>query len=37
MNGVDRGPDGGAVAWFKDSEGNILAITELPPGMSLPG
>ena len=36
-NGVARGPDGGAVAWFKDSEGNILAITELPPGMSLPG
>ena len=36
VNGVERGPDGGAVAWFKDSEGNILAITELPPGMSLP-
>jgi len=37
QNGVARGPDGGAAAWFKDSEGNILAITELPPGMALPG
>lgn len=35
-NGVARGPDGGAAAWFTDSEGNILAITELPPGMALP-
>ena len=37
QNGVSRGPDGGAAAWFKDSEDNILAITELPPGMALPG
>src|SRR5690349_16521435 len=36
-NGVARGPDGGAAAWFKDSEGNILALTELPPGMEMPG
>ncbi len=35
-NGVARGPDGGASAWFTDSEGNILALTELPPGMDLP-
>ena len=36
-SGVARGPDGGAAAWFKDSEGNILSITELPPGMVIPG
>jgi catechol 2,3-dioxygenase-like lactoylglutathione lyase family enzyme len=36
QNGVARGPDGGAAAWFKDSEGNVLSITELPPGMTLP-
>lgn len=36
-NGVARGPDGGAVAWFKDSEDNVLSITELPPGMAMPG
>ena len=36
-NGVARGPDGGAPAWFTDSEGNILALTELPPGMDFPG
>ena len=36
-NGVARGPDGGASAWFTDSEGNILALTELPPGMAFPG
>lgn len=35
-NGVARGPDGGGAAWFKDSEGNILSITELPPGMEMP-
>ena len=34
-NGVSRGDNGGAVAWFKDSEGNVLSITELPPGMQL--
>jgi len=36
-NGVARGPDGGASAWFTDSEGNILALTELPAGMDFPG
>jgi catechol 2,3-dioxygenase-like lactoylglutathione lyase family enzyme len=36
-NGVARDPRGGAAAWFKDSEDNILALTELPPGMELPG
>lgn len=29
-------PDGGASAWFTDSEGNILAVTQMPPGMTLP-
>lgn len=24
-------------AWFKDSEGNILALTEMPPGMTPQG
>ena len=36
-NGVARDPAGGAAAWFKDSEDNILALTQLPPGMSFPG
>jgi predicted enzyme related to lactoylglutathione lyase len=36
-NGVARDPSGGASAWFKDSEGNILAVTQLPPGMSMSG
>ena len=37
VNGVDRGAgDGGGAAWFKDSEDNILAVTQLPPGMELP-
>jgi hypothetical protein len=37
-NGVARDPEGGgASAWFKDSEDNILALTELPPGMAMPG
>jgi catechol 2,3-dioxygenase-like lactoylglutathione lyase family enzyme len=35
-NGVARDPEGGAAAWFKDSEGNVLSITELPAGMALP-
>jgi catechol 2,3-dioxygenase-like lactoylglutathione lyase family enzyme len=34
-NGVARDPSGGAAAWFKDSEGNILNLNELPPGMDL--
>jgi catechol 2,3-dioxygenase-like lactoylglutathione lyase family enzyme len=37
QNGVARDPNGGAAAWFKDSEDNILSITELPPGMAFPG
>jgi catechol 2,3-dioxygenase-like lactoylglutathione lyase family enzyme len=32
-NGVARDPNGGAAAWFTDSEGNILNLIELPPGM----
>jgi catechol 2,3-dioxygenase-like lactoylglutathione lyase family enzyme len=36
-NGVARDPAGGAAAWFTDSEDNILVLTELPPGMALPG
>ena len=35
-NGVARGSEGGAGSWFKDSEGNILSITQLPPGMEMP-
>jgi predicted enzyme related to lactoylglutathione lyase len=35
-NGVARDPTGGAAAWFTDSEGNILALTQIPPGMILP-
>ena len=35
-NGIARDPEGGAVAWFTDSEGNILALTQMPPGMTLP-
>ena len=37
VNGVARDPNGGAAAWFKDSEDNVLSLTELPPGMTLPG
>jgi len=36
-NGVPRDASGGKVAWFKDSEGNVLALTQIPPGMALPG
>jgi len=36
-NGVARDERGGAVAWFMDSEGNTLALTQIPPGMALPG
>jgi len=32
-NGVSRA-DGGAAAWFKDSEDNILNLAQLPPGMT---
>lgn len=36
-NGVARDANGGAVAWFTDSEGNILGLTQVPPGMAMPG
>ena len=36
-NGVARDPSGGAVAWFKDSEDNVVSINELPPGMAALG
>jgi len=28
--GIAEGPDGSRSAWFKDSEGNILAVSQLP-------
>jgi catechol 2,3-dioxygenase-like lactoylglutathione lyase family enzyme len=34
-NGVARDENSGAAAWFTDSEGNILNLAELPPGMDL--
>ena len=37
VDGIDRGAgEGGGAAWFKDSEDNILALTQLPPGMEMP-
>jgi hypothetical protein len=36
-NGIARDDSGGASAWFTDSEGNVLALTQLPPGMEVPG
>ena len=36
VNGVDRDASGMSAAWFKDSEENILALTQLPPGMEMP-
>jgi hypothetical protein len=36
-NGVSRDENGGAAAWFIDSEGNVLALTQIPPGMEMPG
>lgn len=30
VNGVFTAPDGTRAAWFKDSEGNILALDQLP-------
>ena len=32
-DGVSSDPEGGEAAWFKDSEDNILALAQLPPGM----
>jgi catechol 2,3-dioxygenase-like lactoylglutathione lyase family enzyme len=34
-NGVARDPNGGAAAWFVDSEGNTLSLTQLPLGMDI--
>jgi len=31
VNGVLTGPDGSRAAWFKDSEGNALELTEVRP------
>ena len=32
--GIARGPEGGGAAWFKDSEGNIINVTQVAPGMT---
>ena len=37
VSGVAAGQDGAAAAWFRDCEGNILSLIQLPRGMSLPG
>jgi catechol 2,3-dioxygenase-like lactoylglutathione lyase family enzyme len=37
VDGVARDPSGGAVAWFKDSEDNVLSVAEMRPGTTLPG
>jgi catechol 2,3-dioxygenase-like lactoylglutathione lyase family enzyme len=38
VGGIASAPDGGGKsAWFRDSEGNILNIAQLPPGMEMPG
>jgi catechol 2,3-dioxygenase-like lactoylglutathione lyase family enzyme len=34
-NGIARDPNGGAAAWFVDSEGNTLNLVEMPPGMDM--
>ncbi len=36
-DGIARDPAGGAAAWFKDSDGNVIGMIQLPPGMPLPG
>ena len=36
-NGIARDPTGGLAAWFADSEGNILVLTQMAEGMSVPG
>lgn len=35
VDGIARSSDGAASAWFRDSEGNILSINQLAPGMPL--
>ncbi|HUB29145.1 MAG TPA: VOC family protein [Terracidiphilus sp.] len=32
QDGVWNSPSGAKVAWFKDPDGNVLSLTELPPG-----
>jgi catechol 2,3-dioxygenase-like lactoylglutathione lyase family enzyme len=34
VNGVDKDESGMAAAWFKDSEDNILGLTQLPPDLA---
>jgi catechol 2,3-dioxygenase-like lactoylglutathione lyase family enzyme len=34
VDGVLEDPEGGLNAWFKDSEGNILGLSQAPPGRS---
>ena len=34
VDGVMALPDGSKAAWFKDSEGNILGLSQPPPGRS---
>jgi hypothetical protein len=34
-NGVASDGSGGRAAWFKDSEGNVLNLVQMPPGMSV--
>jgi catechol 2,3-dioxygenase-like lactoylglutathione lyase family enzyme len=33
IEGVQRDAGGGAAAWFSDSEGNVLSIVRMPPGL----
>jgi catechol 2,3-dioxygenase-like lactoylglutathione lyase family enzyme len=30
--GISAFPDGAQVAWFKDPDGNLLSLTQFPPG-----
>lgn len=34
-DGIAVGPDGTQIAWFTDTEGNILALDELPESLDL--
>ena len=37
-NGIARdGTTGAAAAWFTDSEGNVVMLSQVPPGMVVPG
>jgi hypothetical protein len=35
IDGVAHSADGAVSAWFKDGEGNILSLNQLPPDMTL--